>query len=375
MSSTSKRYSHAKCAHFLVTCLGMFVMCQASSSSSSAAAATVEATCTKEFKSILCKRRYALPRLHVRGGANNPFIEQNPNYVDPRLNQYLPPTLGDIDDDSHPTTLQYQQNQNYFQSQPRQAHYNQSYTWSKKPRPIAQAVQEFFLRLHQTSPTMYHTILSSIILFFAWQLPIAPLSTLLRNHFLSSRSNLRQGRYHTLITSTLSHSTLTHLAMNMIGFYSFGTSILSALRRNGIPLWLYCVMGGIFANALFCILHPMGSCVGFSGVTLSLLALDAKLNPGKQIGFLVHFIPIRLPAHYALIALFVWSLLGTLSSLQGKSDGIAHATHLGGLVYGIVMYELMQRGIWSRVVSKYYFGFITSMKKYLNIPSKKSGFR
>ena len=77
------------------------------------------------------------------------------------------------------------------------------------------------------------------------------------------------------------------------------------------------------------------------------VALDAKLHPAKEIGFLVRFIPVRLPAQYALTALLVWSVFGMMATKAGRGDGVAHATHFGGLVFGIAVYELMKRGIWS----------------------------
>jgi membrane associated rhomboid family serine protease len=78
-------------------------------------------------------------------------------------------------------------------------------------------------------------------------------------------------------------------------------------------------------------------------VALSLFAMDAKLHPSKEIAFLVKFLPIRLPAQYALTALWIWSLVGMMS--QGR-DGVAHAAHLGGILFGMVAYECLQRGIW-----------------------------
>uniref|UniRef100_A0A7S3PV97 Peptidase S54 rhomboid domain-containing protein n=1 Tax=Chaetoceros debilis TaxID=122233 RepID=A0A7S3PV97_9STRA len=274
--------------------------------------------------------------LSIQRGGN---YERNPNYYDPNPNQFMSPTLGEMEDSQIYRPQQQQQ-------------YQQQNSYTKKPKPIAQFIQEYFIALQKASPTLYYGTLSSLIIFMTWQIPIRPLSNLLRNHFINSQYNLRKRRYHTLFTSALSHTTLTHLAMNIYGFNTFGKSILPVLSTNGMPFSLYCILGGIFSNLFFASVHPAGSCIGLSGVTLSLLAMDAKLNPGKEIGFLFRFIPIKLPAQYALIALLVWSIFGTMNTMGGGGDGIAHATHLGGLLYGMLMHELMRNGLWNSFFRK-----------------------
>lgn len=278
-----------------------------------------------------------LPLTIQRGGN----YERNPNYHDPNPNQFMSPTLGEMEDNQiyRPQQQQYQQQ------------YQQQNRYSK-PKPFAQFIQEYFIALQKASPTLYYGTLSSLIIFITWQIPVLPLSKLLRNHFINSQYNLRKRRYHTLFTSALSHTTLTHLALNIYGFNTFGKSILPVLSTNGMPFSLYCILAGIFSNLFFAIVHPAGSCIGLSGVTLSLLAMDAKLNPGKEIGFFFRFIPIKLPAHYALIALLVSSIFGTMNTMGGGGDGIAHATHLGGLLYGMLMHELMRNGLWNSIFRK-----------------------
>lgn len=268
---------------------------------------------------------YATGKFSPRGGANFPQAN-NAN-----LEQYMPPKLGDVD--------------RGIQSYEQQRHYT-----AQKPKPITQAIREYLIRLHRTSPTLYYGTISSILIFIASQIPSRKLSKLLQDHFINSRRNLRKGRYHTILTSALNHSTFMHLALNLYGFHMFGKSVLPMLSRNGMSLSLYCVLAVVFSNLFFSAVHPLGSCLGLSGVTLSLLALDAKVYPGKIIGFLVRFIPIQCPAQYALIGLLVWSSFMTLAMMNGGGgDGVAHATHLGGLLWGVIAYEMMSRGVWNNV--------------------------
>ena len=275
--------------------------------------------------------------LNVRGG----YIQQNPNYDDP--NQFMPPKFGDMENDhirrvypSSASASEYHQNSTGKNRNASAAH----------PKPVTEAIREFFTNLFISSPALFYGITSSIFIFILWQIPSNFVSATLRRHFICSQYNLAQKRYHTLITSSMSHTTLSHIFMNIYGFLIFGKTVEPILKRNHISLSTFCILAAIFANLFFVKLHPQGSCIGLSGVSLALLALDAKLHPAKEIGFLVRFIPIRLPAHYALVGLFVWSLLGMMAMQSGRGDGVAHATHFGGLVFGVGVYELMKRGVW-----------------------------
>eukprot|EP00555_Chaetoceros_dichaeta_P009462 CAMPEP_0198266230 /NCGR_PEP_ID=MMETSP1447-20131203/27186_1 /TAXON_ID=420782 /ORGANISM="Chaetoceros dichaeta, Strain CCMP1751" /LENGTH=92 /DNA_ID=CAMNT_0043956191 /DNA_START=296 /DNA_END=571 /DNA_ORIENTATION=+ len=92
--------------------------------------------------------------------------------------------------------------------------------------------------------------------------------------------------------------------MNLYAFHLFGKAVLPTLTSNSISLLSFCTLSALTANAFFLLVSPRGaSCVGLSGVTLSLLALDAKLHPGKELAFVVRFIPIRLPAQHMLTLL------------------------------------------------------------------------
>lgn len=265
----------------------------------------------------------------LRGGGS--YIEQNPYYVETDLNRYMSPRLGNIEDDyiRRPVGFDYQKLN------------------SNEPKPLTEAVQVFFSQLWQISPTIFYGTVSSILVSLLWQIP--SFLPILRNHFVCSMYNIKQGRFHTLLLAAVSHSTLTHLLMNMFGFISFGKSVNRVLRQNHISLGVYCIISAIASNIFFTIVHPKGSCIGLSGVALSLFAMEAKLNPGQEIRFFVKFFPLRLPAQHALTLFLIWSFLGTLATNIGSSDGIAHATHLFGLLYGMGFYEFMKKGYWNNL--------------------------
>lgn len=319
-----------------------FILCAIVSPSTAIRVRASEGT----FKRILVED-------HIRGGGS--YIQSNPNYNDPDPNQFLPPMLGDLEKNQIRRSHQHTNYDNYNNNQ-------YSARTQRQPKPIAQVVKEFFQQLRVSSPALFYGTVSSILVFVLWQIP--QLSSILSKNFVCSQYNLSKRRYHTLFTSVISHTTLSHIFMNLYGFLVFGKSIEPILKLNDISLAAYCILAGIFANMFFVKIHRNGSCIGLSGVTLSLLAFDAMLHPSKEIGFLIRFIPIRLPAQYALTGLLIWSVLGMMAMANGRGDGVAHATHFGGMMFGIGFYELMNRGIWKDLRRKL---------RHLRVSGKKVG--
>jgi membrane associated rhomboid family serine protease len=76
--------------------------------------------------------------------------------------------------------------------------------------------------------------------------------------------------------------------------------------------------------------------MGLSGVTMSLIAINARLHPQRVFGIVVGVFPVRLPAEHMLQILLIGSLVGSFS--QGSR--IAHLAHLGGLLFGMLYYKL-----------------------------------
>ncbi len=76
--------------------------------------------------------------------------------------------------------------------------------------------------------------------------------------------------------------------------------------------------------------------MGLSGVTMSLIAINARLHPQRVFGIVVGVFPVRLPAEHMLQILLIGSLVGSFS--QGLR--IAHLAHLGGLLFGMLYYKL-----------------------------------
>mmetsp|Transcript_25333 Transcript_25333/g.36763 ORF Transcript_25333/g.36763 Transcript_25333/m.36763 type:complete len:333 (+) Transcript_25333:189-1187(+) len=279
----------------------------------------------------------SLQTLTVRGGAknnnlNDSFLEYNPSYQGT--------TLGDLEQRNFiPTANNNHQQMVSYQNTP-----SSRYTSSSQPKPMTQIISDFMSKLHSTSPLLHNGLLTILVLFLAWQIP--SFMPLLRNHFVCSRYNiLQKKRLHALVLSTLSHATFTHLALNMYAFITFGLSTQQILQRCNLPIWPFVVGAAITGSLTFLLANPQGSCIGLSGVTLAMLAFNAMNNPSKELGFVIYFVPIRLAAQHALTLILCMSVLGTLGQRVGSAAGgnVAHATHLGGLLFGIGYYEALRR--------------------------------
>jgi Rhomboid family len=82
-----------------------------------------------------------------------------------------------------------------------------------------------------------------------------------------------------------------------------------------------------------------GGCMGLSGVTLAMMALQAKLSPDKEFRIVLAIFPVTLRANMALTCLLIWSVIGSLA----RNSEVAHITHLGGLLFGVGYYEVWLR--------------------------------
>ena len=266
----------------------------------------------------------------LRGGAR---YENNPNYDGA-------PTLANIDNDGF-----------YHTSFPNNT--------NRRPAPLTQVIKDYFHSLRNYSPTIFNGVAISIVVFTVWQLPTSSTITkILRNHFTCSHYNvIQKKRYHALITSAFSHASLSHLAVNMYAYITFGRAVKPVLDRQGVALWFFVTSSAICSSLTSLALDKRGSSgLGLSGVTCAMLAFDSMLNPTKQFRAVVSFIPISLPAYYLFVGLIGLSIAGVLGMSVGRAN-IGHSAHLGGLIYGAMFYNACKKGwvrLWSLRVRKVY---------------------
>lgn len=176
----------------------------------------------------------------------------------------------------------------------------------------------------------------------------------LYRHATYSLQNLREGRFHTMITNSLLHFDLGHLILNMCTLHSLGPIIVTLLGPQGF-LWQW--MGSSIMASTATLLwdlflersSPSHSVkfgpiwdwhafvvarhsFGASGSTLGLFTAFGCIMPNSMVLY-----PIPLPAWQAAILFSV----GSVFCLVGKVlPGIGHAGHLGGMAFGAAYYHI-----------------------------------
>jgi membrane associated rhomboid family serine protease len=142
--------------------------------------------------------------------------------------------------------------------------------------------------------------------------------------------------YKRLITSGFFHINWFHLVFNMLTFYFFSGSIITALGVLGL-LILY--FGGITVGNLVALWihknHGSYRSMGASGGVYALIFGGIALFPGMKIGLFL--LPFSMPTW-----LFGLIFLGfSIYAIRSKRDNVGHEAHLGGALAGIIMAILM----------------------------------
>jgi membrane associated rhomboid family serine protease len=147
------------------------------------------------------------------------------------------------------------------------------------------------------------------------------------------------------VTYMFVHGELFHLLFNMLALWMFGVDLE---RRWGTRFFVrfYLVAGiGAAATTLLVALLPFGFAaplygsvtVGASGAIYGLLVGFAMTYPNRPI---LVFLLFPLPARFAVM---LFGAISFYASITEPLGGIAHATHLGGLVAGY-LYLAGRRG-------------------------------
>ena len=142
-----------------------------------------------------------------------------------------------------------------------------------------------------------------------------------------------QGQVWRLVTYMFLHdpSNFFHLVFNMMILWMCGAQ-LEEMWGSRRFVWFY-FLGGI-GSALFSVLMWNSPIIGASGALFALMVLYAYNFPDRQILF---FFVIPMPVRLAVVVMGAIALVGSLS---GAGGGIAHLTHLGGIVVGLLYIKL-----------------------------------
>lgn len=141
-----------------------------------------------------------------------------------------------------------------------------------------------------------------------------------------------------VLTYAFCHNTrdVLHLFFNMICLWFFGRAVQDRLgNREFIAFYL---LAAVAAGLSYLALHVgfLGDhslVTGASGAIMAVMALFAMWYPRQQV-LLFGLLPIEI--RWLVAAYVVFDTLPIWGALRGNrvSDGIAHAAHLGGLLFG-----------------------------------------
>lgn len=142
-----------------------------------------------------------------------------------------------------------------------------------------------------------------------------------------------------LVTYAFCHDTgnLLHLVFNMLCLWFFGRTLQERLgHREFVAFYLVAtvVAGLSFLGLHAGFLRERAIAIGASGAVMAVMALFAMWYPRQQV-LLMGLLPIEIrwlvAAYVVFDTLPIW---GALRDNGVRSDGVAHAAHLGGLLFG-----------------------------------------
>jgi membrane associated rhomboid family serine protease len=181
------------------------------------------------------------------------------------------------------------------------------------------------------SPAIKALIATNVVLFLAAYV----ISDLITLFGLRPADVVLQGRIWQVVTYMFLHGNIGHILFNMLALWMFGTE-LERLWGTRTFLRYYGVVGvsAAISTILVSSLLPFAArtfyttTIGASGAIYGLLLAYGLLFPNRPI--LLYFV-FPIPAKYFVMILGAIALLMSVSDSGG---GVAHITHLGGLVAG-----------------------------------------
>lgn len=147
---------------------------------------------------------------------------------------------------------------------------------------------------------------------------------------LNTQLVLRYGMVWQFFTYMFAHGGISHLLINMLGLFFFGTPVERHMGSK--EFLLFYLITGFFAGLFSFILYwATGSgyvfLLGASGALFAVQLAYATFFPDSLV-YLWGILPLRAP-----IMVLGFTAIELFSSIFGLSSGIAHITHLAGFAF------------------------------------------
>jgi membrane associated rhomboid family serine protease len=173
------------------------------------------------------------------------------------------------------------------------------------------------------------------------------------------------------VTYMFLHVDMFHILFNMLGIWMFGVELE---RRWGTQFFLkyYGVTGvGAAITTIVASLLPLAITapiywsltIGASGALYGLLLAYARYYPNRPI---LMFLLFPIPAKYFVMII---GAISFLSSVGGGRDGVAHAAHLGGLLFGYLYLQNGSGGLSAEIKYRYLKWKMTRMRRKFDVYS------
>jgi len=175
-------------------------------------------------------------------------------------------------------------------------------------------------------------LIALVVVFAADAIAKAYLGLSLQQHGALSSSVWQSGWVWQLVTFQFLHGGFPHLFFNGLGIWMFGRPIEAAFGgRRMLGLWMAGgLVGGLLQLGISAAFPNQFSpdVVGASAGLMTFLAIFCRLEPDARI-LLALIVPV--PARF----LFYFSVgVAVFFIVVPSRDGVAHAAHLGGLLFG-----------------------------------------
>ena len=158
------------------------------------------------------------------------------------------------------------------------------------------------------------------------------------------------GYIYQVFTYMFVHSSFSHLFFNMLSLFIFGQALEKRLGTREFLLYYLLVgtLSGVFSFLGFFFAGKNIILLGASGAVYGILLLFAVFFPFAKV-YIFGLIPIKAPL---LIGLFF--VIELFSQASGFNAGVAHLTHLAGLVIGylycLIRMKINPIDVWRRTL-------------------------
>lgn len=144
-----------------------------------------------------------------------------------------------------------------------------------------------------------------------------------------------------LLTYIFLHGDFLHILFNLFSLWMFGGELENYWgSKKFLFYFLFCGIGAGICTVVFTP-YQFIPVIGASGAIFGILLAFGWLFPNRPI--LIYFL-FPIPAKYMVI---IFGLFELYSSRSGAGGGIAHLTHLGGLLFGFfyMVYPMIRQKI------------------------------